>query len=299
VNSPEDQREVVYPLQQQFVLKPLSAWLEGSEYRVDLEHPHKLYGDFLPDDATGKSVVEVVKSIPVEDFFNYANALLAGNPPAEADSATVKRIAAIGVGAGLQFKLSAFDPETQEALRQVPSDVYAEFDKPVKEGYFGKITSDPAAKTGDFKTDYNTRALVAYRGLGALPPEEAIYYSYYTDKDGEPLNGKNRYRLHFEKGQLPPAQAFWSYTVYDSDRYLVENPIRRYAIGDRDPLKYNADGSLDLYLTNVSPGKDRESNWLPTGSEAFNLTLRIYIPTAAFLEDRSAWDDPKPEKITQ
>jgi hypothetical protein len=175
--------------------------------------------------------------------------------------------------------------------------VYAEFEKPVKNGYFGKVTFDPAAKTGDYKTDYNTRALVAYRGLGALPPEEAIYYSYYTDADGEPLNGANRYRIHFGKGQLPPAQSFWSYTVYGEDRYLVENPIRRYAIGDRNALKYNKDGSLDIYLSRESPGQEKENNWLPTGDREFNLTLRIYTPAEDFLKDRSAWNDPKPERI--
>ncbi|MDR1524483.1 MAG: DUF1254 domain-containing protein [Tannerella sp.] len=301
VNSPEDQRDFVYPLQQQFVLKPLSAWQDGSEPAVDPQYPHRLYGDFLLREPGGKSVVEIVRNIPLESFFNYANALLSDNPPFEADSSIVRRIAAIGVGAGLQFNLSAFDLETQEALKQVPADVYAELDKPVferplKSGYFGKTTFDPEAKVGDYKTDYNTRALVAYKGLGALPPEEAVYYSYYTDRDGEPLNGKNRYRIHFDKGQLPPAQTFWSYTVYGADRYLVENPIRRYAIGDRNALKYNRDGSLDLYLSRESPGKNRESNWLPTGSEDFNLTLRIYIPATTFLEDPSTWNDPKPVK---
>ncbi|MDR1675357.1 MAG: DUF1254 domain-containing protein [Tannerella sp.] len=297
VNSPEDLRDFVLPLQRRIVLKPLSAWLDGSEAAVDPQHPHRLYGDFLPDDAKGKPVVEIVRSIPVEDFFNYANALLADNPPFEADSAIVRRIAAIGVGAGLQFSLSAFDPETQETLKQIPADVYAEFEKPLEGGYFGKVTFDPAAKTGDYRTDYNLRALVAYRGLGALPPEEAIYYSYYADKDGEPLNGQNRYRIRFGKGQLPPAQSFWSYTVYGEDRYLVENPIRRYAIGDRNALQYNTDGSLDIYLSRESPGRDRESNWLPTGDKEFNLTLRIYTPTEELLNDRSAWNDPKPEKI--
>jgi hypothetical protein len=296
VNSPEDQRDFVRPLQQQFVLKTLSAWQSKSEQKVDSLHPHRIYGDFLPGSSEGQSVVDRVKNIPVDRFFNYANALLTDNPPFEADSAIVRRITALGVGAGLQFDLSAFDAETQAALKQVPADVYAEFEKPLSDGYFGKVTSDPAAKKGDYKTDYNLRALVAYRGLGALPPEEAVYYSYYTDSDGKPLNGKNRYRLHFEKGQLPPAQAFWSYTVYGGDRYLVDNPIRRYAIGDRNPLRYNADGSLDLYLAKESPGKDRESNWLPTGGDDFNLTLRIYIPTSAFLENSSVWKDPLPER---
>jgi hypothetical protein len=299
VNSPDDQRDFVYPLQQQFKLQTLSAWLgdDGNAPEVDSLNPHRLYGGYsLPDNAKGKPVVEVVRSIPVEGFFNYANALLTGNPPFEADSALIHRIAALGVGAGLQFSLSDFDAETQEALKQVPAEVYAELEKPLQEGYFGRVTSDPAARKGDYHTDYNLRALVAYRGLGALPPEEAIYYSYHTDADGEPLDGSNRYRIHFEKGQLPPAQAFWSYTVYGSDRYLIENPLRRYAIGDRDALKYNQDGSLDLYLSRESPGKDRESNWLPTGEREFNLTLRIYTPTDELLNNRATWNDPKPEK---
>lgn len=295
VNSPEDQRDFVYPLQQQFVLQTLSAWLDKSGQKADSLHRHRLYGNFLPENRDGKSVVDIVKSISTDTFFNYANALLTDNPPFEADSAIVRRMAAIGVGAGLQFDLSGFDRETQKALKQVPADVYAELGKPVEGGYFGKVTFDPAAKKGDYKTDYNLRALVAYRGLGALPPEEAVYYYYATDKDGKPLNGKNRYRIHFDKGQLPPAQAFWSYTVYDSKRYLVENPIRRYAIGDRDPLRYNADGSLDICLSRESPGKAKESNWLPTGSDDFNLTLRIYMPLPEFLENRSVWKDPLPE----
>jgi hypothetical protein len=303
VNSPEDQKDVVYPLQQQFVVKPLSAWLSNSEWKPDLQHPHRLYGKPVPADAKGQSVVEIVKRLSIEDFFNYANALLTDNPPFEADSALVRRIAAIGAGAGLTFSLSGFDSETQEALRQTPADVYAELGRFVTgeasldSGFFGNVTSDPDAKTGDYKTDYNARALVAYRGLGALPPEEAVYYSFYTDSNGHPLNGSNRYRIRFGKGKLPPAQAFWSYTVYGADRYLVDNPIRRYAIGDRNPLKYNADGSLDIYLSAQSPGKDSESNWLPTGENTFNITLRIYIPTPAFLKDRSGWTAPKPEKI--
>ena len=302
VNSPDDQRDFVYPLQQQFTVKTLSAWLGKSGQKADSLHPHRLYGDFLSEVDTagryGKSVVDIVKNIPIDRFFNYANALLTDNPPFEADSAIVRRIAAIGAGAGLQFDLSAFDPEAQEALKQVPAEVYAELGKPLEGGYFGKVTFDSAAKKGDCKTDYNLRALVAYRGLGALPPEEAIYYYYATDKAGKPLNGKNSYRIHFEKGQLPPAQAFWSYTVYGSDRYLVENPIRRYAIGDRDPLRYNADGSLDIYLTNNPLGKDKENNRLPTGDGDFNLTLRIYIPAPEFLKNRSVWKDPLPEVYT-
>ncbi|MDR1859607.1 MAG: DUF1254 domain-containing protein [Bacteroidales bacterium] len=297
VNSPDDQKNFVYPLQKQFVLKPLSAWLNNTEQKFDSLHPRRLYGDFVAAPRNGKSVVEMVKSLSVEAFFNYANALLTDNPPFEADSAVVRRIAAIGVGAGLKFELAGFAPDIQAALEQVPADVYAEFVKPLTGSFFGNRTSDPLAKIGDYKSDYNLRALVAFRGLGALPPEEAVYFSYYADKNNEPLNGQNNYRIHYEKGQLPPAQSFWSYTVYGLDRYLVENPIRRYAIGDRNPLKYNADGSLDIWLSAKSPGKDKEDNWLPTGDKEFNLSLRVYTPTETFLNDRNSWTDPKPEKI--
>ncbi|MDR1876200.1 MAG: DUF1254 domain-containing protein [Flavobacteriaceae bacterium] len=298
VNSPEDQEKNVTPLQHRFVLSPLSKW-----QKKDTSAPvsKKQYGNYLPANVKGvkASVVEIVKNLSIENYFNYFNELLVDNPPAPADSLIIRKIAQVGIGAGKRFSLKDFDAETQKELSRLISDIYRELDVlPNGTNLFGNNTSgDPEARKGFYKTDYNLRALVAYRGLGALPPEEAEYYSYYKDKDGNPLIGKNNYRIHFEKDQLPPAQAFWSYTVYNKDRYLVENPIRRYAIGDRNPLKYNADGSLDIYLGKTTPGKDKESNWLPTNSDEFNITTRIYIPTEAFLKDNSVWKDPLPEKI--
>jgi hypothetical protein len=297
VNSPEDQAEFVTPLQNRFKLATLSKWQSNDDSPAT--PLHKQYGDYLPPDAGTKSVVEVVENLPVDDYFNYFNELLADNAPAEADSNIVRRIAQVGIGAGQRFSLAAFDSATQEALRRIPAEVNKALDETSDgKNLFGTDTSNPEARTGDYKTDYNLRAFVARKGLGALPPEEAVYYSYKTDLSGEPLHGKNDYRIHFAKGQLPPAQAFWSYTVYDTDRYLVANPIRRYAIGDRNDLKYNKDGSLDLYLTAKDPGKGKTSNWLPTHEGEFNITLRIYIPTPDFLRDRSAWSDPKPENIS-
>jgi hypothetical protein len=299
VNDPKDQEEVVTPLQHKFIVSPLSKWR-----KKDTSPPawtHKKQGNYIPSDVGGeRSVVEIVKNIPIEDYFNYFNELLVDNPPASADGPVVHKIAQIGIGAGKHFSLKNFDKETQEALNRLTGEIYQELKTlPNGKNLFGNNTSgDPEARTGYYKTDYNLRALVAYRGLGALPPEEAVYYSYFKDKEGEPLNGgKHSYRIHFKKGQLPPARAFWSYTVYGKDRYLVENPIRRYTIGDRNPLKYNTDGSLDIYLSEKSPGKDKESNWLPTGGEEFNLSLRVYTPIDVFLKDRSVWKDPLPEKI--
>ncbi|GHU48115.1 hypothetical protein AGMMS50289_24290 [Betaproteobacteria bacterium] len=300
VNSPEDQKNVVAPLQQKFVLKPLSKWLA----KETVAPSRKRYGNDLPADHQGKNAVELVKGLSIEDFFNYFNALLVDNPPASADSPIIHRIAQVGIGAGKHFSLNDFDAKTRQALNKISAEVYQAFDQTLKEAQnpnilFGIDTSDPEGKLGDYKTNYNYGALVAYKGLGALPPEEAIYYSYFADNAGEALNGKYKYRIHFDNNKLPPAEAFWSYTVYGKDRYLVDNPIKRYAIGDRDKLHYNADGSLDLWLTHENPGADKANNWLPVPNDRFNVTARIYIPKAEFLKNQSLWQDPKPEKVKE
>jgi hypothetical protein len=109
--------------------------------------------------------------------------------------------------------------------------------------------------------------------------------------EGEPFHGRNRYILHFEKGGLPPVDAFWSLTMYgveeDMRGFLVKNPINRYSVGDRTKgLKYNGDGSLDIFIQHDSPGPDKESNWLPAPNDRFRLTLRAYQPRTELLEGR-------------
>jgi len=108
------------------------------------------------------------------------------------------------------------------------------------------------------------RAFIAYFGLGANLPEDAVYPSTNVDSAGNPLEGSGKYVMHFDADNLPPVRAFWSLTAYDKRDLLVENPINRYAIGDRNDLTFNDDGSLDIYIQNTDPGKDKESNWLPS-----------------------------------
>ena len=99
--------------------------------------------------------------------------------------------------------------------------------------------------------------------------------------------GEHNYVLHFNKGELPPVNAFWSVTMYDEAGFQVANPINRFAIGDRDELKYNVDGSLDLYLQHESPGSDQESNWLPSPAQGkLGVTMRLYAPKAEALDGR-------------
>jgi Uncharacterized conserved protein len=96
--------------------------------------------------------------------------------------------------------------------------------------------------------------------------------------------------MHFEARQEPPVNGFWSVTMYNDKQFFVDNPIRRYAIGDRDDLRRNPDGSLDLYLQHDSPGPDREANWLPAPTGSFNVLLRCYWPQQPLL-DRT-WTPP-------
>jgi hypothetical protein len=145
--------------------------------------------------------------------------------------------------------------------------------------------------TGTYGTSYLQRAVVALGGLGANLPADAIYPTAFLDSEGKPLDSASKYVVHFEKGKLPPANAFWSITMYDNERFQVPNPIDRFAIGDRDKLKFNDDGSLDIYIQTESPGKDKESNWLPAPkSGPMGPTLRIYSPRREALD--GTWAPP-------
>jgi hypothetical protein len=133
-------------------------------------------------------------------------------------------------------------------------------------------------KTGIYGTDYLMRALITAIGLGANRPQDAVYPTSQKDAEGRKYNGANKYVMRFAKGQLPPAEGFWSLTMYDSGYFFVNNPLNRYSISAREKLKSNPDGSVDLYIQKDSPGKDKESNWLPSPPGDFILMLRLYWP---------------------
>jgi hypothetical protein len=129
--------------------------------------------------------------------------------------------------------------------------------------------------------------VVAVNGIGANRPAEATYAVGIESSTGALLSGGHRYLLHFDAGQLPPARYFWSVTIYNPAFRLIANPINRYSIGDRSPgLRYNADGSLDIYIQPAAvPG--RIANWLPSPATGqFELTLRMYGPRPSVLRNR-------------
>ena len=115
----------------------------------------------------------------------------------------------------------------------------------------------------------------------ANSPEEAVYCYAATDIEQNPLNGENKYTIHFDKDQLPDVDFFWSVTMYDNkNKLLIENEIDRYSIGNKtDGLEYNNDGSLDIYIQSENPEDSKTSNWLPSPKKAFYLILRMYGPS--------------------
>jgi hypothetical protein len=132
--------------------------------------------------------------------------------------------------------------------------------------------------------------------VGGNLVEDAIYPFGLVDADGQKFNGANKYILRFAKDQIPPVDAFWSLTLYDKDSYLVDNPLNRYALGDRSHLKLNPDGSLTIYIQSESPGADKTRNWLPAPKDTpFKLALRLYVPRKQVAD--GAWKPPAVERV--
>jgi hypothetical protein len=147
-----------------------------------------------------------------------------------------------------------------------------------------QMNTDTMGVYGNF---YLKLAIVAMVGLGANQVDDAIYPLNIADADGKLVMAENHYVLHFDKDELPPVDAFWSLTLYNAEGFQVANSLNRFAIGDRDTLKFNADGSLDLYIQHLSPGPDKETNWLQaTRSGKLGLILRLYGPKPQVTDGR-------------
>jgi len=154
-------------------------------------------------------------------------------------------------------------------------------------------------KTGQYGTSYRQRAMIAWYGLGANRPKDAVYPTSEGPDVVKKYSGANKYVIHFAKGDMPPVDGFWSLTMYDGNYFFVPNPINRYTVSQRNKLKANADGSVDIYVQKDSPGKALEQNWLPAPSGEFVLMMRLYWPkeTAPSILDGS-WKAPEVKQVT-
>jgi hypothetical protein len=245
--------------------------------------------------------VENTRALSTEEYFNKLAELMVDNPPAKADAPLIKKMESIGIVAGQKFSMDDFFPELRKKLNAIPELAHQNWmDKASgkKDAGVPIVNRWMVARDvmGVYGTNYEHRAFIAFIGLGANLPEDAVYPTTALDSDGNLIEGQNKYILHFAKEEIPPVNAFWSLTAYNSKDFLVANAINRFAIGDRDDLKFNEDGSLDIYIQNTDPGGDKTSNWLPSTQEGpTTLTLRLYWPKESALD--GTWIVPGVKKV--
>ena len=238
--------------------------------------------------------VAQMKALNTTEFFNRLMKLMVSNPPSPEDAPLLARLAQLEIKPGQAVHLSGSNALSFSLGRWIANQrVMKALNTKAQDGSW----SYPPLNLGRYGTDYNTRAAVAMVGLGANLPEDAMYPNTVLDHQGQALNGKHRYRLHFAANAPPPVKAFWSITAYGADEFLIDNPLQRFAIGDRDPLVFNADGSLDLWVQATPPSqKEAAANWLPVQMGApFLLNARLYWPEDKALNGQ--WKMPVVERL--
>jgi hypothetical protein len=279
--------DAVHKIQAGYKITPLSQW--GKEPvapeakidpSIDMKTPPKVQVDTMRADT----------------FFAYAADLLKLHPPHITDQPIIARLARIGFEVGKDFDLDKADPAIQKGLASAPEDAQKlmawKAPTMARIANYWSMNTDTMGVYGNY---YLKRAIVTQLGLGANLPEDAIYPLNLADADGKPLDGASNYAIHFDKGQIPPVEAFWSITLYDPEGFQVANSLNRFAVSSWMPFHYNPDGSLDLYFQNESPGSDKEANWLPAPKAPFNLTMRLYAPKSDALTGK--WNPPPVTKV--
>ena len=278
----------VHKTQAGYRLTPLSAWGKGNYV------PPKGKVDPAIDMKTPPPVQ--IEKIDAATYFARFAAVLKDNPPGPFDYPMIHRLERVGFKQGQRFDLNAAPSTIKLAFERAITDGKATVAKAAKqasgEGEKGWVYT---TRSGAYGVDYSYRAAIALCCLGENLPQDAVYPSLSTDSEGRPLDGESRYVLYFDKGRFPPVDAFWSVTAYDSDGYFIPNALKRLALGDRDKLVTNADGSLDLFIQPDSPGTDKEGNWLPVAKAPFTLLMRLYSPKAAILD--GTWTPPAVKRV--
>ncbi|HWS09388.1 MAG TPA: DUF1254 domain-containing protein [Xanthobacteraceae bacterium] len=274
--------DAVHKIQAGYKIAPLSEWGKPPkpvevkiDPSIDMKTPPKIQVDTMKGG----------------DYFTYAAELLKLQPPHLTDEPIIAQMRRIGIEPGKSFDMSKVDPVVRKAIEAAPE--AAKQLMAWKVATLARVENHWSLNTdtmGVYGNYYLKRAIIAQLGLGANLPEDAIYPLNLGDETSKPLDGANKYTIHFDKGATPPVNAFWSVTLYDSDGFQVANSLNRFAVSSWMPFKYNPDGSLDLYFQNESPGADKEVNWLPAPKGAFNLTMRLYAPKSEALTGK--WSPP-------
>jgi len=237
-------------------------------------------------------------------FFEYLDLVMDFAPPSPEEAAIRAKLARIGVGTKGKFDPGALSPEVRAALAEgmkAGSDKVDARVSTLGADFNGWRVSAPFGNRAFFNGDWLLRAAAARAGIYGVDAEEGVYPLTRNAGDGSVLDGsKHKYTITFPKGQLPPARAFWSVTMYDGKtQFLVANPLDRYLINSPmlGDMKSGADGSLTIYIQKDSPGKDNESNWLPAPNGPIFMVMRLYWPKteppSILPPGKGTWSPPK------
>ncbi len=281
--SSVDTYDEVHQFQDGIRVTPLADWGKQSsqkKYKIN------------PNIDMKTPPLDQVNKLPAREYFEYAAQLMKLHPPHITDPDIVARMKRVGLEPGKEFQYDSLSPSAKAAIDQAAEEGLKMIKAHLPEiGTMENGWSVMRENAGVYGADYLQRATIALAGLGCNKPIDAVYPLAIVDSRGKEPTGDQQYVMHFDKDQLPPAEAFWSLTMYDADGFQVANPINRFAIGDRDKLKFNDDGSLDLFIQAKSPGKERESNWLPAPNQGIlGLTMRLYAPERSVLD--GSWQPP-------
>jgi hypothetical protein len=291
--TPEDYA-AVHALQDHMSVVPLSSY--GKPYS-----PPPGTVDSSLDTKT--AVRDQINAMDGASYFKHFAELLKTNPPSADDAAMVAKLAKIGIVPGQDFDVSKLDPSTADGIAKAPKPAQDKIAAWMKESL---VAGDAklengwtfTTKTGLYGTNYLQRALITWFGLGANRPEDAVYPTSEGPDIVQKYSGANKYVLHFDKGQTPPVDGFWSVTMYNAQYFFVDNPLNRYNVSQRNKFIMNADGSTDIYIQADSPGKAKEANWLPSPKGDFVLMMRLYWPKTT---DPSilngSWKPPQVKKV--
>ncbi len=228
--------------------------------------------------------------------FDELNFILQFCPTDPSEKELMASFAKIGIGPGKKFDTADLSPEIRDALKAGIRDAWEDYKTfETTKINTGIVTSSDVFGTRAYlKNNYLFRMAAAILGIYGNSKEEAMYPMYRVDAGGNPMDAsKYKYTMRFAPGQLPPVNAFWSVTMYDLPAsLLVSNPINRYLINSTmlQSLKQDRDGGLTIYIQNSSPGKDKESNWLPAPDGPFWVAMRLYYPKEEALN--GTWKQP-------
>jgi hypothetical protein len=289
-----DESEIAYinDLQEQTTITPLSEWLENDRSGVPRAEQSVVAGDYETIPRMAELTEQQVENQTAADFFTLLNLVL--NDPSMSliddsrkEAAMLERLEQVGIGPGLEFDWSGLETDVQEALTNGFENGFERVRAAASEGNSDVMVDmngwNVLQNTGDFRTDWVTRAVMADIGYaGPDSPASHVAGFKFTDASGDPLDGANRYTITFDLEDLPPVTEFWEIPIYDAQGYFVENELDRYSINSymlEEGLLHTDGNELVIYVQNEEPDDpEQATNWLPAPEGSMRFAARFYGP---------------------